>query len=70
MGGIMFTVGFGTRIASAANVIMMCVATAWHINKGDPFMVYSFPLTLIVVFSAYFVMGGGIVSVDSHLTKA
>lgn len=69
IGGIMFTIGFGTRLASAANVIMMIIATSWHITKGDPFNVYSYPLTLIVVFGAYFLMGAGIVSVDAHLAK-
>ncbi len=70
VGCIMFTIGFGTRIASAALTIMMGIATAWHLNRGDIYNVYSYPLTLIVVFSAYFFMGGGIVSVDSYISKA
>lgn len=69
IGGIMFTVGFGTRLAAVANIIMMSIATAWHINKGDSFNVYSLPVTLMVVFLAYFIMGGGIVSVDAHIAK-
>ena len=69
IGGIMLTIGFGTRLAAAANILMMIIATAWHVNKGDSFNVYSLPLTLIVVFCAYMLMGSGIVSVDAHITK-
>lgn len=67
LGGIMFTIGFKTRVASAALTIMMIVAAAWHINRGDGYNFYSFPLTLIVVYLAYLVMGSGIISVDSYL---
>ena len=69
LGGIVFTIGFKTRLASAALTIMMIIAAAWHINRGDGYNLYSFPLTLMVVYLAYFVMGSGIVSVDSYLIR-
>ncbi len=68
-GGIALVLGLGTRIASACLTIMMFVATAWHIQRGDPFNIYSFPLSLIVVFIAFIYFGSGIFSVDHYLTR-
>ena len=68
-GGVALVVGLDTRMASLALVFMMIVATAWHIDRGDGFQLYSFPLTLIFVYFAFFIMGGGSFSIDSYLTK-
>ena len=68
-GGIMLTVGFGTRIAMIALVFMMIVATAWHIDRGDGFNQYSYPLTLIFIYVAFFIMGAGPFSIDTWLTR-
>lgn len=68
-GGILLMIGFGTRIASAALTVMMIVATAWHIHRGDSFNIYSFPLSLIVVFIVFMVIGSGPYSIDSKLNK-
>ncbi len=68
-GGIMLVAGFGTRIASAALVFMMWVAFMWHINHGDPYNIYSFPLSLLIVYGAFLLIGGGPFSVDGYITK-
>lgn len=69
LGGILFTVGLGTRIVSFFLAMTMVVATIWHISKKDPFMTYSFPLTLVIVFLAFVIMGGGNYSVDQYLAQ-
>jgi putative oxidoreductase len=68
-GGIMLTLGLGTRLASLALVVMMIVATAWHIDRGDAFMLYSFPLTLVFVYLAFVIIGSGSYSLDHYLSK-
>lgn len=67
VGGILLVLGFGTRIASVFLTVMMGIATAWHIQRGDSFMVYSFPLSLMVVFIAFIIVGSGKYSVDARL---
>lgn len=66
-GGIMFMLGFGTRVASLFFIIAMIVAAAWHIKKGDPFMVYSHALALIVVFVGFLIIGSGSYSIDEYV---
>lgn len=69
LGGILLVIGLGTRISSFALIIMMIIATAYHLNRGDSFNVYSFPLTLIFVYLAFFIAGAGIISIDNYLVK-
>jgi putative oxidoreductase len=69
VGGILFSLGLGTRIASFFLAIMMFVATLWHISKGDPFTKYSFPLTVMIIFLAFIVIGGSKYSLDYYLSK-
>lgn len=68
-GGIAFTLGFFTRFFSLGLTIMMFVATVWHISRKDPFNIYSYPLTLIFIFWAFFIMGGGTYSIDSYISQ-
>lgn len=68
-GGMMLVAGFGTRIASAALVFMMWLAFMWHINRGDSYGVYSFPLSLLIIYGAFFLISGGAFSLDGYLTK-
>jgi putative oxidoreductase len=65
-GGIALVLGLGTRIASVCLVIMMIVAFAWHLDRGDSYQVYSFPLSLIVVFLAFIVIGDGMYSLQHY----
>lgn len=66
-GGIALVIGLGTRIASAALIFMMFVAFMWHLHKGDPFSIYSFPLSLIIIYTAFFIIGGGSFSLDNFI---
>lgn len=66
-GGIALALGFGTRFASFALVIMMIIAVAWHIKRGDSFIVYSFPLSLIFVYLTFMIIGSGPYSLESYL---
>lgn len=68
-GGIALTLGFMTRLASLALALMMFVATIWHIYKGDGFQQYSFPLSLLVIFVAFMIMGGGAYSLDARIAN-
>ena len=68
-GGMALVLGLATRLTSAALTFMMFVAMMWHITKGDPFMVYSFPLSLVVLFLTFTIIGGGTYSVDAYLTS-
>jgi len=65
-GGIMFTCGLGTRFSSFFLALMMAIATIWHVQKGDLFMVYSFPLSVMCVFITFLWIGGGRFSLDYY----
>lgn len=66
-GGVMLTIGFATRMASFFLICMMIVATAWHIDRKDSYNVYSFPISLIVVYFVYLLIGSGPYSLDALL---
>lgn len=66
-GGITLTMGLATRFSSFCLIIMMIIATAWHIKKGDSFQVYSFPLSLIFVYLVFLMVGGGRFSLDNYM---
>lgn len=68
-GGIALIFGFATRLASIFLTAMMFVATVWHIDRGDSFNVYSFPLSLMVLYAAYVIMGSDMYSLDAYLAK-
>lgn len=68
-GGISLVFGLGTRFSSLCLTFMMFVATVWHIHKGDPFNVYSFPLSLIVVYLAFVISGSDKYSLDYYFSK-
>lgn len=63
-GGIMLVAGFGTRIASFFLIQMMVVAFIWHLSRKDSFTIYSFPLSLIVVYLGFLIVGSGPISLD------
>jgi putative oxidoreductase len=68
-GGVAFTIGLGTRLASILLTFMMVVAFMWHFSRGDSFTLYSFPLTLVIIFASFILLGGGTWSVDNILYK-
>jgi putative oxidoreductase len=69
-GGIALILGFCMRPVNSLFVITMIVAAYWHIQKGDPFTVYSFALSLIVVHLAFVIIGGDQYSMDYYLHNA
>lgn len=68
-GGISLVFGLGTRISSVCLTFMMFVATVWHIHKSDPFNVYSFPLSLIVVYLVFVISGSDKYSLDYYFSR-
>jgi uncharacterized membrane protein YphA (DoxX/SURF4 family) len=68
-GGLSLVLGFGTRIACVFLIGMMILATQFHLKRGDSFAVYSFPLSLIVIFIGYLIMGSGNCAFDNLLFK-
>ena len=68
-GGIALALGLCTRIVSAALAFMMLVATVWHLSINSPYKIYSFPLSLIVIFLSFIIIGGGKFSLDYYLYK-
>lgn len=68
-GGIALVLGLGTRIASFFLTLMMVVAFFFHYHKGDTFQVYSFALTMIIIFMSFFIIGAGKYSLDYYLTR-
>jgi len=64
-GGIALVLGLWTRLASIALTVMMLIASAWHINKGDSFnQATSFPLSWAVVAIAFIFLGSSKFSLD------
>ncbi len=68
-GGIALICGFLTRLASIFLTAMMFVATVWHIDRGDNFNLYSFPLSLMLLYVTYVIMGSDAYSLDAYLAK-
>lgn len=69
-GGIALILGLGTRIAAALLCFTMIVAFIMHRKQKDPFMVYSFALTLLAIYATFIYTGSGILSLDSYLYPA
>ncbi len=67
VGGIMLTLGLGTRVAAVFMAFTMFVAMIMHISKGDSWGYISFPLSQMVVFIGLFFAGSGPYSVDARL---
>lgn len=68
-GGIALALGLGTRIGSFCLIVMMIIAVLWHLKRGDPFQVYSYPLSLIFVYSTFLIIGAGNTGLDIYFVK-
>lgn len=68
-GGIALVLGFGTRIVAFLQICLLTIAFLMHYQKGDSFTVYSFALSLIVVFIGFFIAGSGAWSIDAYMSK-
>ena len=67
IGGALLTVGLFTRVSSFLLACVMLVALIYHLSKGDPFMQYSHPLSLLVVFISLIIMGPGLYAIDAFM---
>jgi putative oxidoreductase len=67
IGGCALVLGLATRLASAFLVIVMAIALAYHINKGDSFQIFSHALAMLVIFIGLMISGGGRFSADWFL---
>jgi len=68
-GGIMLTLGLGTRISAALMAFTMFVAVLHHISNNDSWGYISFPLSMMVVFIGLIISGSGSLSIDAYLLK-
>lgn len=66
LGGLAFVLGLGTRLAALPLSFMMVVAFIMHWHNGDPYNVYSFALTMLVIFIAFLFIGSGRFSLDYY----
>lgn len=68
-GGLLFATGFMTRAAAFFLSIVMFVATIFLLANGKDFAVVAQPLTLLITFMAFVVMGAGRYSLDYKLYR-
>ncbi len=66
-GGALLAVGLFTRPACFLLLSTMCVATAMHLGKGDPFVKYSHALEVGILFLSLIFIGPGKYSWDGTL---
>jgi putative oxidoreductase len=67
VGGLALALGFGTRLAAAALLATMIVASGLHLAQGEGFAGASHALEDGVVFLAFLIAGPGRHSLDEHL---
>ncbi|HEX4952099.1 MAG TPA: DoxX family protein [Thermoanaerobaculia bacterium] len=63
-GGILMILGLLFRPAALLLFATMCMATAFHISKGDPFSGWAHPFEMAAVFFGLLLLGPGRLSVD------
>ena len=69
VGGILLIPGLLTRVAAAAMLFTMAVATYMLVKTSGQFSRYAWPLELAVVFLSLLIMGAGRVSLDHLLWR-
>ncbi len=69
LGGLCLVLGFGTRIATFFMCNVMIVAFRYHMAHGDPYQIFSYPLTMLTVLVGFLIAGGGLYSLDAYLTR-
>jgi putative oxidoreductase len=70
LGGVLIAVGLLFRPAVALLFLTMAGAVMYHLRKGDPFVDWSRPVEMLIVFAALFLIGPGRYSVDEGLIKS
>jgi len=67
-GGVSLVLGLGTRISCIFLLFNMIVALKMHLTNNDSYSIYSHPITLLVIFITFLMIGSGNFSVDYYLT--
>lgn len=68
-GGLAFTLGLYTRIASLPLLCFLIVALYFHFHNNDPFVKWAFAAICLCIVAAFFVAGSGTYSIDCLLKK-
>lgn len=63
-GGLAYTIGLWTRIASLPLIWLLIVAIKFHLQRGDAFTVWAFPVTCLCIVIGFFIAGSGVYSAD------
>ena len=69
-GGFAYAIGLWTRIVSLPLMWLLIVAVKFHIQKGDAFTVWAFPVTCLCITIGFLFAGSGIYSADHVLHSA
>jgi putative oxidoreductase len=68
--GAMLIFGLSTRLAAFLIGCVMVVALVMHLNTGDPYSKYSYPLMVLIIMAGIFIAGSGdYYSVDKKLLE-
>lgn len=70
VGGFLLVIGLLTRPACFFLLSTMIVATAMHVNGGDPFTKYSHALEAAILFFSLLLVGPGRFSLDDKICRA
>lgn len=63
-GGLAFTLGLCTRLASLPLIFLLIVALQFHLQRGDAFTTWSFPALCLCVVVGFLIGGSGVYSAD------
>ncbi len=69
-GGLLLALGLLTRPACFFLLCTMIVATAMHVENGDPFMKYSHAIEAAILFFSLLFIGPGALSLDERLSQS
>jgi putative oxidoreductase len=68
-GGVAFVLGFGTRLAALFMAFAMMVACVLRLTDGSIYHIYSFPLTLLLIYSSFILLGSSKFSLDYYFYR-
>ncbi len=63
-GGFAYAIGLWTRIASLPLIWLLIVAIRFHLQRGDAFTVWAFPVTCLCIVIGFLIAGSGVYSAD------
>ena len=68
-GGLAYTFGLWTRLASIPLLLFLIVALKFHLQKGDPFTEWAFACLCLCIVISFLVTGSGAYSIDYLIQK-